>query len=1190
MTIPEIGVRVGVIGSAGAASSLAAVGAAAKKAGGDTEQGMSAARRGIVSVSQQLESLANAAKAYIGLQLVANVAADLARQSHAAAVAMESMSRTLQYASGSARDFVSNSEFLRDRVATLGLDLLSAGAAFAKVAAAAKGTALEGEGARSIFDAVSKASTVMGLNAETTAGALLAVNQMISRGTVSAEELRGQLGERLPGAFQSAARAMGVTTKELGKMLEQGQLLSDVFLPRFAAQLRRDLGESVALAADSVQANTNRMKTAWTRLLVGINNSTFTNESIKGLVMALEGVDKALKTDKGEWSDWAPTVARSIAWVADLGNNLLATVRGVKREFVGIYETANLYLERQAVLMALGQGLGKAGATKQSVNAEYDARQKAMDAGYERDVAAIYAGIGKFQQAVEAEIAARAERQRRLALDRRAREALREGDGVQAFRDEELLASAPKLGDDAEALKRRAEQYAVLLVRTKESVAAIALKVREEAAEIESGLKLSDAEKYALGLMEQVAAGKLKIADLIRNGTMASVQQSIAEAEASRVSKDGSEARTKALAEEQKARDKAFESLASHTAEIVEDTERQLESNIAMALGDEALKRLEISKLNDAAATALRRAVEEESRDGDLALAARWREQAAALEGLAAAKKAGIGAAAAKTAREDWAKAADSIEQSLTDALMRGFESGRGFAESLKSTLISTFKTMVLKPTIQAQVKGLGGMLQQSGIGQAFRAGWGGADYASAYNGSTYNTQPGSSQSRMLAEQDAGMGTATVGFAAAGAAGSTVRATAPYVGMMVAIGSAVRREVSQGFDAHSARNSYLGGGGLGPGAAAAELSNLGEKLGMSKWFSTMLSGAHIIARAVGKASPTIRAQGLTGEFGGGAFSGQAFADINKKGGWLRSDDNWTESKAMDPALAHGLDESAKALLDKTRDYAKSLALPVDALTTVTAAARVELGADEEANKQAIAKALGGYGDALADTFKAQLAKYARAWETTAQALERLAGLQQFSDNLNALGGVFSRVALLGVDARESMIALAGGMDAFKTQALGYVQNYFNRDEIAGGKAREVRETLVGAGITQDISTREQFRGLVDNAAVDTDAGRRQLAALMGVQGDFAQVADFIAENGGTLGSTSKLAPDMGALASLFETGASAQVDATNGVRDAVVDQTAALVAVLERIAEGNPEVGFVGGNGPWEVNPTGGGL
>src|SRR5690606_38381642 len=119
--------------------------------------------------------------------------------------------------------------FLRRTADEMGQSFASISAAYARFSAASRGTAIEGEATRDVFLAITKASTVLGLSADQTSGALNAIQQMISKGTVQAEELRGQLGERLPGAFQIASRAMGVTTAELSKMLEQGQVISEDF-------------------------------------------------------------------------------------------------------------------------------------------------------------------------------------------------------------------------------------------------------------------------------------------------------------------------------------------------------------------------------------------------------------------------------------------------------------------------------------------------------------------------------------------------------------------------------------------------------------------------------------------------------------------------------------------------------------------------------------------------------------------------------------------------------------------------------------------------------------------------------------------------------------------------------------------------------------------------------------------------
>lgn len=87
-------------------------------------------------------------------------------------------------------------------------------------------------------------------------------------------------------------------------------------------------------------------------------------------------------------------------------------------------------------------------------------------------------------------------------------------------------------------------------------------------------------------------------------------------------------------------------------------------------------------------------------------------EQAQQIEGEAAVSKA---------IQDDWRKTTDQINQSLTDALMRGFESGASFGKSLRDALKSLFNTLVLRPIISATmtpISGtLGSLVQNGGVG-----------------------------------------------------------------------------------------------------------------------------------------------------------------------------------------------------------------------------------------------------------------------------------------------------------------------------------------------------------------------------------------------------------------------------------------------------------------------------------------
>lgn len=95
--------------------------------------------------------------------------------------------------------------------------------------------------------------------------AVLATSQVFSKGKVSAEELRGQIGERLPGAFSLFAESIGKTPQELDKALEQGQVSLNDF-QKFAEELFKKYGESAKEIADGPAAAGDRLKTALSNL------------------------------------------------------------------------------------------------------------------------------------------------------------------------------------------------------------------------------------------------------------------------------------------------------------------------------------------------------------------------------------------------------------------------------------------------------------------------------------------------------------------------------------------------------------------------------------------------------------------------------------------------------------------------------------------------------------------------------------------------------------------------------------------------------------------------------------------------------------------------------------------------------------------------------------------------------------
>lgn len=148
----------------------------------------------------------------------------------------------LKVASGTQESYAKNTSFLEGLAEKYNKNVLELGKSYAQLTIATRGTNLEGEKADRLFAAVTATSSALQMSVDETNGTFQAFIQMVSKGNVQAEELRGQLGERLYGAFNLAAKAMGVSTAELNKMLENGQVLASDLLPKLTIELEKSFG------------------------------------------------------------------------------------------------------------------------------------------------------------------------------------------------------------------------------------------------------------------------------------------------------------------------------------------------------------------------------------------------------------------------------------------------------------------------------------------------------------------------------------------------------------------------------------------------------------------------------------------------------------------------------------------------------------------------------------------------------------------------------------------------------------------------------------------------------------------------------------------------------------------------------------------------------------------------------------
>lgn len=198
----------------------------------------------------------------LGSALAGIVSLHMGREILNTTLAFDRMANRMKFATRGAEDFNNMMKLTEETSNELGLSLLDTQRGFSTIAAAARGSALEGAPVIELFKGVSQAAAAIGLTADETNSVFTAFGQIISKGTVQAEELRGQIGERLPQALQAAARALGVTEAKLGDMLRRGEVTANDLLPKLAKELQNTFGEQAVKNATSLTAQMNRLNNA----------------------------------------------------------------------------------------------------------------------------------------------------------------------------------------------------------------------------------------------------------------------------------------------------------------------------------------------------------------------------------------------------------------------------------------------------------------------------------------------------------------------------------------------------------------------------------------------------------------------------------------------------------------------------------------------------------------------------------------------------------------------------------------------------------------------------------------------------------------------------------------------------------------------------------------------------------------
>lgn len=256
---------------------------------------------------------------------------------------IETLDNVIKYTSINAEDAAKNHEFLNHIINDYKLPILETTEGFSNLSAAMLGSSLQGQGARDVFEGVSIASTAMHLSAEKTNAVFYALNNMMSNGTVQAQDLKLQLGNALPGAFNLAAKSMGMTQVAFKKLMEEGGIVSSEFLPKFASYLKQEFSGAIPAAVESTTANMTELSNKFLLL----KNQMF--QDLKPAITSIiEGLSDLIKWLKDGWN-WLVQNKESIKNLA-IGFGLAF---GPLLAFKGLMIAVNIVLRANPIMLVV---------------------------------------------------------------------------------------------------------------------------------------------------------------------------------------------------------------------------------------------------------------------------------------------------------------------------------------------------------------------------------------------------------------------------------------------------------------------------------------------------------------------------------------------------------------------------------------------------------------------------------------------------------------------------------------------------------------------------------------------------------------------------------------------------------------------------------------------------------------------
>lgn len=487
--------------------------------------------------------------------------------------------------------------------------------------------------------------------------------------------------------------------------------------------------------------------------------------------------------------------------------------------------------------------------------------------------------------------------------------------------------------------------------------------------------------------------------------------------------------------------------------------------------------------------------------------------------------------AASKVVVEQWTRAADEINTSLTDAFISAFDRSKTLAQALRDSIKQLFDNLVLRPVISAVMSPISGAINSvvsSGI-NSFLGG----------NGSSLLSAGGSLAS------SGGFFSTLFGGGAAASTTATASGGFELAASSGAFNSAIAGSstAAAGAGAAGALASIPVAGWIALGAMFDMAQN--KKAGISPAWSLLAPGIGVGMRLLGVQAPggpkdeggfAPNGINISGIDGGGSVQGSQRGDI-------------AGAKAISDGISTGLTGLAKQFgvtlaedigvffaKDPKGTSQTQLQIVSSNYNRGTTAGGIEnVGRSDQEFQDAIKLATAQLDlTELAHALTGKIGDYLKALDPASLTADQIAADIQLAANaktlyeaFDQLGPTFKGTADLTVAGMNDLATAMGGVQSVTAQLADYQKNFYTAAEQRSQTINNIVKSLADGGlsITADQvagATRDQFRSLVESLDLTTAAGQKSFVALMNVEGAFSSLTGTAADAAAKIGAALQL--------------------------------------------------------------------